>query len=96
MTILFSPFEYAVSFQKNYFHFKSFGSLEVINDVEKMSRRCFSSVIVAIKLEDNSTELSEFENENLIAQLQLLNSVYEENFLEKITILIINNGKNDY
>ncbi len=64
----------------------------MINNAEKISRRCFSNVLIAIKVDEDSTQLSDFENENLIAQLQLLNSVYKENFLEKITILIISSN----
>ncbi len=60
--------------------------------VLKITKRCFSQIIVAASFDGKNVELSESEKVNLVALLQLLESAYDEDIWNQLGIVTFQNG----
>jgi hypothetical protein len=81
-------------FLTGFFSLKVFSTLEVIEMLLKISKRCFSKVIVAAMFDSENPKLSETEKVYLIGLLQLMESAYDENIWNNLAVVTFENEGN--
>ncbi len=62
--------------------------------VLKITKRCFSKIIVAAMFDGENPQLSETEKVNLVGLLQLLESAYDEDIWKHLGVVTFQKGGN--
>jgi hypothetical protein len=57
----------------------------------KITKRCFSKLIVAVLFDSTNKEVSEVERTGMTSLLQLLESVYKKNIWENLGVVVFHN-----
>jgi len=66
-----------------------FTNLEIIENVEMISQRCFNYVLVAINPRSYEKPLFDHETDILVSQLSLMAEVYEDEFWDTLGFVFL-------
>ena len=66
-----------------------FTPLDVIDVTNQLSRRCFDLILIGIKPQTGFNPILPHEREVLVSLLQLLETVYQENFWKSLAFVFI-------